>query len=230
MASHASSKAKKQTWSERGSAAIDAGDLANAEQCFREAIKSDRRNGRHHFHLAVVLEARAKFGPAAEHLTQALRQNPMDADAARRLSDLIIRRPIPDDVQLDLAGLRAALHHETSASWLITKLGLHYLKLKGALGSSLNMGKREGWSNAARALCLARTADTLKDELFLEILRTNILRDAEVEYLLTAVRRVLLLEVPPVRFEDRDLLRFAIAMMHVASDLMRHYDGEVALE
>ena len=35
-----------------------------------------------------------------------------------------------------------------------------------------------------------------------------------IEHLLTAVRRVLLLEVPPQRFEDRDLVKFAIAMMH----------------
>ena len=74
MASRTSSKA--QTWSERGSAAIDAGDLAAAEQCFREAIRTDRRDGRHHVHLAIILEARAKFGDAAQELTQALRLEP----------------------------------------------------------------------------------------------------------------------------------------------------------
>ncbi|HSR81393.1 MAG TPA: tetratricopeptide repeat protein, partial [Hyphomicrobiaceae bacterium] len=86
MAARISSPVNKQTWSDRGSAAIDAGDLATAEQCFREAIRADRRNGRHHFHLALVLEARAKFGAAAEHMTQALRLNPDDWDAARRLT------------------------------------------------------------------------------------------------------------------------------------------------
>ena len=79
-------KAKRSNWLELGSSAIDAGDLATAEQCFTEAVKADKRNPRCHFYLAIVLEALEKFGPAAEHLTMALRLDPNDADAARRLS------------------------------------------------------------------------------------------------------------------------------------------------
>ncbi len=210
------SSAKKQTWSDRGSAAIDAGDLATAEQCFREAIRADRRSARHHFHLALVLEARAKFGAAAEHLTQALRLNPSDADAARRLTTLLTHRPIPADITLDPVGLRAALQHDASASWLIVKLALYSLTAKGPLAAAIEVGKREGWEAAARTLCLSRTADALKNELFLEMLRSEILRDADMEYLLSAVRCVLLLETPAERFEDRDLLRFAITLMQQA--------------
>src|SRR5262245_410014 len=210
------SSAKKQTWSDRGSAAIDAGDLATAEQCFREAIRADRRSGRHHFHLALVLEARAKFGAAAEHLTQALRLDPSDADAARRLTTLLTHRPIPADVTLDPVGLRAALQHDASASWLIVKLALYTLTAKGPLAAAIEAGKGEGWEAAARTLCLSRTADALKNELFLEMLRSEILRDADLEYLLSAVRGVLLLETPAERFADRDLLRFAIALMQQA--------------
>jgi len=213
MASNAPSKANKRTWSDQASAAIDAGDLAKAEQCFREAIRADRRNARHHFHLALVLEARGKFGPAAEHLTQALRLDPSEADAARRLTALISRRPIPADVALDAAGMRAALEHDSSASWLIVKLAVHALTAKGPLAAAMGLGKRTGWQEAARSLCLLRTADALKNELFLEILRSDILRDADLEYLLTAVRSALLLELPAERFKDRDLMRFAIALM-----------------
>jgi 2-polyprenyl-3-methyl-5-hydroxy-6-metoxy-1,4-benzoquinol methylase len=216
MAARIPSSAKKQTWSDRGSAAIDAGDLATAEQCFREAIRADRRSARHHFHLALVLEARAKFGGAAEHLTHALRLDPTDADAARRLTALITHRPIPADIALDPAGLRAALQHDASTSWLIVKLALHTLTAKGPLGAAIDIGKREGWDAAARTLCLSRTAEALKNELLLEMLRSEILRDADMEYLLSAVRAVLLLETPAERFEDRDLLRFAIALMQQA--------------
>jgi SAM-dependent methyltransferase/tetratricopeptide (TPR) repeat protein len=214
MASRTSSNTRKVNWSERGSAAIDAGDLTTAELCFRQAMRTDPRNGRHHFHLAIVLEARAQFGGAAQHYTQALRLNPMEADAARRLSSLIGRQPLPGNVELDPVGLKAALRHETASSWLVTRLALRHLASKGALRQALDTGKREGWPNSARALCVARTAELLKDELFLEVLRTNIVGDGEVEHLLTAIRRALLLEVPPQRFEDRDLLRFAIALMH----------------
>jgi hypothetical protein len=158
-----------------------------------------------------VLEARAKFGPAVKQLTQALRLNPNEAAAARRLSLLIGRELVPLDVELDCTGLKVALRHETSACWLIAKFALNYLVPKGPLGSPLIMAKREWWSHAARALCLSRTANTLKDELFLEILRTNKLRDANLEYLLTGVRSALLLEVPSERFADPDLLKFSIA-------------------
>ena len=116
MARHAASKTRKPTWSELGSSAVDAGDLVGAERCFREAIAAEKRNARHHFHLALVLEARAQFGPAAEHLTRALRLDPADADAARRLTSLISRRPIPKDIEPDPVGLKAALHHDSSSS------------------------------------------------------------------------------------------------------------------
>jgi SAM-dependent methyltransferase len=213
MAPRLPSQAKKETWSDRGSAAIDAGDLAEAEQCFSEAIRADRRSARHHFHLALVLEARAKFGPAAEHLTHALRLDPSDADAARRLTALISRRPIPSDVTLDPAGLRAALQHDASASWLIVKLALHTLTVKGPLAAAIAMGKRQGWEAAARELSLSRTAEALRNELLLELLRSEILRDAAIEYLFTALRSVLLFEMPAERFADPALLRFAIALM-----------------
>ena len=44
------------SWSERGSVAVDAGDLQLAKQCFARAVKDECANGRHRFHLAVVLE------------------------------------------------------------------------------------------------------------------------------------------------------------------------------
>ena len=212
MRPQATQKSRKPTWSELGSAAVDAGDLAKAEQCFSEAIRTDRRNGRHHFHLALVQEARGKYGPATEHLTQALRLDPRDGDAARRLTVLIGRRPLPPDVAPDPEGLRAALRHDSSASWLIAKLALHSLG-KGSLAQAFAAGRRGEWDEAARALCVARTGEALKDELFLEMLRSTVARDLELEHLLTSLRRVLLLEVAPERFQDRHLQRLAIALM-----------------
>jgi hypothetical protein len=91
---------------------------------------------------------------------------------------------------------------------------LHHLAAKGSLRDAVDIGKQQGWLTAARALCLAKTADLLKDELFLDVLRTNIIRDQNLEHLLTAVRCVFLREVPTQRFEDRDIVKFAIAIMH----------------
>jgi 2-polyprenyl-3-methyl-5-hydroxy-6-metoxy-1,4-benzoquinol methylase/tetratricopeptide (TPR) repeat protein len=214
MRSHATPRAKRPNWLELGSAAVDAGDLVAAEQCFKEAIKADKGNARSHFYLAIILEAREKYGPAAEHLTRALHLDPADAAAARRLASLVSRQPLALNVELDAAGIKAALNHDSASSWIIANLALQYLKAYSPLGAACDLGKRQDWRHAAQSLCVARTADALKNELFLEVLRTNILRDADVEHLLTAVRRVLLLEVPEERFRDRDLVTFAIAMMH----------------
>jgi hypothetical protein len=70
------------------------------------------------------------------------------------------------------------------------------------------MGLSQGWLEAARALCLGRSRLLVKDELFLDILRTGLLSSTELEWLLTAMRRVLLLELPPERFADRVLVGF----------------------
>ncbi len=45
-------------------------------------------------------------------------------------------------------------------------------------------------------------------------LRDNIIRMPELEQLLTAVRRVLLVELPHSRFDDRDLAVFLTVLMH----------------
>jgi SAM-dependent methyltransferase/tetratricopeptide (TPR) repeat protein len=209
----AAATTKTPSWLERGSSAIDAGDLVAAEQCFREAIKADRRNARCHFYLAIVLEARESFGDAAAHLTHALRLDPRDADAARRLSALAGRHTIAYDVELDPVGLKAALGLDYAASWIIAKLALGYLAAKGPLARALDIGRRQGWAAAGRALCLARSGELARNELFLEVLRSTTLRDADAELLLTAARRVLLLEMPDERLLGRELMTLAIAVM-----------------
>src|SRR5215472_13337147 len=134
------------SWSERGSVAVDAGDLQLAKQCFARAVKDECANGRHRFHLAVVLEALGELAAAARELTQALRLDPKREEAARRL-------------------------------------------------------------------CLTRSSAILKDELLLDVLRTSTLSSPELESLLTAIRRVLLLELAPTRYCDQALVGFAVAML-----------------
>src|SRR5262249_2442346 len=74
-------------------------------------------------------------------------------------------------------------------------------------------GEGQGWFEAARGLCLERTSPILKDALFLEVLRTSTLSSPELDALLTAIRRVLLLEVAATRFCDHALVGFAVAML-----------------
>jgi len=203
-------------WSERGSAAVDLGDLEGARVCFAEAARVDRGDPMHRYRLAVVQEALGELGPAGASLTQALRLDPGMADAARRLSLLAGRCDLPGAEPLDAAGLRAALGHDTVDRELIAETAMRHLATAGPLAAALAHGRsgghRDGWLAAARGLCLGRTAPLLKDELLLEVLRTGVFRSPEVERLLTALRRVLLLEVPERCLEERALFDFTLAL------------------
>jgi SAM-dependent methyltransferase len=212
MPVHSASPRREPDWSERGSAAVDLGDLDAARACFAEAVRRDRRNPRHRYHLAIVEEALGDPGAAAASLTHALRLDPGMADAARRLALLAGRRDLPGTLQLDAGGLRSALAHDTVDRELIAELAMRRLVEAGPLGEALAKGRARGWWETARSLCLERTAPLLKDDLLLEVLRTSVFRGPEIERLLTALRRALLLEVPAHRFEDRTLFEFALAL------------------
>lgn len=200
-------------WSRRGSAAVDAGDLETAKQCFKRAAQLDRSNGSRRFHLALVLEALHEFGEAAQELTEALRLDPNMTDATRRLAGLCTRRVLPETLRLNPLGLKAALGHDAVARDIIAELALRHLSCQEPLRRAREIGRSKGWLVAAQGLCLKRTGQLLRDGLFLEILRTSVIRSPDFERLLTSLRRVLLLEMPVERFSDRDLVLFAIALM-----------------
>jgi tetratricopeptide (TPR) repeat protein len=208
------SATRKVDWSELGSAAVDAGDLATAKRCFAEAVRANKRDARCRFHLAIVLEALSENEAAAQNLTEALRLKPSMADAARRLAQLLSRFELPERTNLDEVGLRAALAHETVAREPIAEAALRQLLRRAPHDALVERGKSEGWLSAARSVCGRKTGPLLKDELFLAVLRTSVVRDLDAERLLTAIRRVLLFELAPERFNDRALARFAIALMH----------------
>jgi 2-polyprenyl-3-methyl-5-hydroxy-6-metoxy-1,4-benzoquinol methylase len=59
---------------------------------------------------------------------------------------------------------------------------------------------------------LKTTGELLKNALFLDSLGDSLIRMPDLELLLSALRRVLLLEVPSQRFVDKALLNFTIAL------------------
>jgi SAM-dependent methyltransferase len=213
---------RKPTWAERGSAAVDLGDLEAARQCFLEAVRTERGDAQHRYHLALVEEALGNLAAAAAGLTQALRLDPTMADAARRLSLLAgqggLLHELEGAVPLDAAGLKAALAHDAVDREAIAEAVLRHLAAAGPLGDALARGKNpgEGWEATASALCRDRTAPLLRDELLLTVLRTGAFRGPDLgpdlERLLTALRRALLVEVPQERLEDRALFDLALAL------------------
>jgi 2-polyprenyl-3-methyl-5-hydroxy-6-metoxy-1,4-benzoquinol methylase len=208
-----SALAKAKDWAKRGSAAVDAGDLETAKRCLSRAVELDRGNAERRFHLAVVLEALEDCAGAAEQLTEALRIEPSLARAARRLSTLLSRSILPGNARLNLVGLRVALHHEAVSRDAVADAALRYLASRDPLRGALAHGRAKGWEMAARQLCLKRSGPLLSDELFLDLLRTGITKSPELEALLIALRRTLLLEVPRERLADRELIRFVVVLM-----------------
>jgi SAM-dependent methyltransferase len=203
------------SWSERGSVAVDAGNLDLAKQCFSRAVRDECSNARHRFHLAVVLEALGELAAAARELTQALRLDPKREEAARRLAALFRRSDFgaSDHEQLNRVGLRHGLYHVRVDQKAIANVAVRVLVTGGHLREAFATARSLGWLEAARRLCLTRSSAILKDELFLDVLRTSTLSSPELESLLTAIRRVLLLELAPTRFADQALVGFAVAML-----------------
>ena len=90
---------------------------------------------------------------------------------------------------------------------------IRYLVARSPLREALATGRSRGWLEAARGLCLERSSPLLKDELLLKILCSSALSNPELEMLLTAIRRILLLELPAKRFADRALVGFAVSLL-----------------
>jgi SAM-dependent methyltransferase len=213
VAPPASSVTQADEWERRGSAAVDAKDLQTARKCFRRAVELDRGNAERRFHLAIVHEALEESAAAAEELTEALRIDALHAGAARRLSSLLSRQILPATARLNPAGLRAVLRHAAVSRDAVGDAVLRHLWEREPLKGVLAQGRTGGWEAAARSLCLKRTGPLLRDEVFLDLLRTGIVKSPELERLLTALRRVLVLEVARQRLADRDLIQFVVALM-----------------
>jgi SAM-dependent methyltransferase len=217
MPSPLSAVAKADDWARQGSAAVDARDLETAKKCFSRAAKIDRGNAERRFHLAIVLEALEEYVAAAEQLTEALRIDPQLTQAARRFSSLLSRHILAGSARLNPLGLRAALQHQAVSRDTVADAALRYLSCRDPLGGALEHGRSKGWESSARNLCLKRTGPLLRDQLFLELLRTGVVKSPELEALLTALRRILVLEVPRQRFADSDLINFAVVLMQQCS-------------
>jgi hypothetical protein len=212
VSSRTAARRRGPTWSERGSAAVDHGDLDAARTCFAEAVRQERGNALHRYHLAVVQEALGEVGAAGASLTEALHLAPGLTEAARRLSLLAGRCSLPGEEPLDPAGLKAALAYDTVDREPIAEAAMRHLAATGPLAGALAAGRTYGWLAAARGLCRDRTAPLLRDELFLTVLRTSVFRGAEIERLLTALRRALLLDAAAERLQERALFELALAL------------------
>lgn len=204
----------RQDWEALATRAMRAGDLKGARAAYAEAVRQDRRNPQLHFEYAAALAGLGEIEEAAVELTQVLRLKPQHEDAARRLSRIFARFVIEDPSRMEPFGLKAALGFESADTQPVAEVALKYLAAAlSDWGAAMASAAAGNAPEAAHRLIANRTADALKSDLLLAALQRGVVMDADQERLLTALRRALLLEVGPARFEDRALTAFALALL-----------------
>ena len=211
--------AARQDWVALATRAFRTGDLKGAKAAYIEALRQDRRNAQLHFEQAAVLAALGEIDDAAVHLTQTLRLKPQHREAALRLSRLLARFQIGEAGRLEPFGLKAALGISTIDAQPVAEATLkHVAATLPDLATALEAARAGEAMEAARRLLLSRTSDVLRSDLLLAALQAGVVMDADYERLLTALRRVLLMEAAPARFEDKALYAFALALAAQASN------------
>jgi SAM-dependent methyltransferase len=195
--------------------AAEAGDLEEAAYAFDKAIDADRRNPDLHFQLAMVHEGLDDVDAAVAALTRALSLKPSMLDAGRSLSRLLTRYRITAFDGVTAGGLRAALQMPGIAVQPIAEVALQHVFQRFAALRELqqlctNTPER---ARVAAAGLLRTQAQSLAEPLFLQALAMSVVRAPEIERALTALRAALLLDCSNVRFEDRDVTSFALALL-----------------
>jgi SAM-dependent methyltransferase len=198
---------------DQGNEAFRAGRFYLAAEAFVKAREIDPRNPVVLFNLASARERIGEMDEAAVLLTQSLRHSPSWEDAARRLSMLLGRFRVETAAEFDPHGLLAAFAFKHIDHHTIASAALDHLKAATSLGQAVEQAGAGQADEAARALLLRRTDKVLAEPLLLAALGDSANRDPRLEALLTAMRRVLLLEVPAQRFEDKALTVFVNALI-----------------
>jgi SAM-dependent methyltransferase len=205
---------RKEDWQALAFRAAELGDLSTARSAFARALSRDRCNAALHHNLAVVEEQLGAIDAAALLLTTALRFNPRMEGAARRLSRLLARFEISEPERLEPFGLKAALGFASIDRQPVVEATLKYIfATVPHLVQAMTLTGLGRAQEAARSLILSRTSEALRLDLLLAALESGVVKDAGLEQLFTAIRRVLLLDLPPERFEDRALYAFALALL-----------------
>jgi len=173
-----------------------------ARQFFEKAHRTEPRNPAPLVGLARTQERVGEIDAAIADLTRAVKLKPDDESATRHLSRIVRLVGLDDYSQLDPAGLRAALAAPNVDRQRLSEIAIAYWRDAHALIAHTDPS----------GLVVKRTADALADPLLHRALANGINTSIDVEWLLTGLRRALLLDVPAERFMDRDLFAFAVAL------------------
>jgi len=185
-----------------GTREFEAGRLLRARQFFEKAHRTEPRSAAPLVSLARTQERIGEIDAAIANLTQAVRLQPGDDAASRNLSRIVRVFGLDDYTSLDPVGLKAALAAPNVDCQRLSEIAIAYLRDAHGLMAQTEPG----------VMVVKRTADVLSEPLLHRALSSGVNKSVDVEWLLTGLRRALLLDVPAERFMDRELFAFAIAL------------------
>lgn len=147
---------------------------------------------------------------AVERCSHALASRPDFPEAARLLAGLLQRYEFDAETDISPRGLEAAFAFAHIDRQALCNGALAFLKCRPPLAEALARGRADGW-DAAAALLTRKGARLLRDRLFAAALIHGIVADIEIEFLLTALRRRLLLS--PTLLVARPVYEFACVLI-----------------
>lgn len=196
-----------------GNEAFLAGRFHLAAEAFTRAHRDDPRNPVPLFNIASAKERLGDIDEAAMNFTLALRLRPGWCEPAQRLSLLLARYVLPTPGELNQHGLLAAFGFDHIDQQPIAAAAIAYLRAHTPLGAATKEAAAGRALEAARNLLLKRTDKCLSHPLLHAALARDINHDPDFERLLTAMRCVILMELPSERMEDRALTGFISALL-----------------
>ena len=194
--------ARRSNWMALGIREYQAGRFLRARQFFEKAHRTEPRNATPLIKLARTQERTGEIDTAIANLTRAIKLKPDEEAATRALSRIVRLVALDDYSDLDPAGLKAALAAPNVDRQRLSEVAISHLRDAHGLTAHTDPA----------ALVVKRTAEVLANPLLHRALANGVNTSIDVEWLLTGLRRALLLEVPAERFIDRDLFAFALAL------------------
>ncbi len=165
------------------------------------------------YRLAVALLNVDDPAGAIEQGSAALALDPRLRDAARLLASLLQRYELNPEIDISIRGLEAAFAFHDVDRQALAVSAIRLLKEQAPLARILATGRAEGWDAAARLLQRKDGRALLTSRLFRLALIHGVNTDIDIECLLTAFRRDLLLSPDGDRFRERRLFEFACALV-----------------
>lgn len=147
---------------------------------------------------------------AAERCARALAERPDYPEAARLLAGLLQRYEFNAEIDIAPRGLEAAFAFADVDRQALCNGALALLKGHPPLAAVLVRGRIGGWDEAA-GLLARKGPGLLRDKLFTSALAHGVVADVEIELLLTALRRRLLLS--PALLARRPVREIACALI-----------------